>query len=51
VERRPLTHGAAGVKGDFDPAFAPEGDRVAFVRQITVYSSRVYWMPLVSCLG
>jgi Tol biopolymer transport system component len=32
--------------GDADPAISPAGDRLAFVRVITVYSSRVMWMPL-----
>jgi serine/threonine protein kinase len=46
AERRPLTTGAQGMLGDHDPAFSPAGDRIAFVRVITVYSSRVLWMPL-----
>jgi Tol biopolymer transport system component len=29
-----------------DPAFSTAGDRIAFVRIITVFSSRALWMPL-----
>jgi serine/threonine protein kinase len=45
AERKPLTHDT-GVIADVDPAFSPEGDRLAFVRMITVGSSRASWMPL-----
>ena len=45
AERKPLAHDT-GVMADVDPAFSPEGDRLAFVRMITVHSSRASWMPL-----
>jgi Tol biopolymer transport system component len=44
-ERKPLTHETA-VVADVDPAFSPEGDRLAFVRLVTVHSSRASWMAL-----
>jgi eukaryotic-like serine/threonine-protein kinase len=45
AERKPLTHDT-GVIAHVDPAFSPEGDRLAFVRLITVHSSRASWMAL-----
>jgi serine/threonine protein kinase len=45
AERKPLIKDS-GVIADVDPAFSPQGDRVAYVRMITVFSSRVLWMPL-----
>jgi hypothetical protein len=46
AERRPLTAGAVNTDADVDPAISPDGRRLAFVRIITLYSSRVMWMPL-----
>jgi hypothetical protein len=46
AERRPLTAGAVNTDADVDAAISPDGRRLAFVRIITLYSSRVMWMPL-----
>jgi eukaryotic-like serine/threonine-protein kinase len=43
---RKLLINDSGAFADVDPAFSPEGDRIAYVRMITVFSNRALWMPL-----
>ena len=45
-ERQALTREIPGVTGDADPAFSPDGDRLAFVRRLGPFSSRLFWVPL-----
>jgi serine/threonine protein kinase len=45
-EHRPLTVEAGGVLGDVDPAYSPDGKRMAFVRRLGPFTSRLLWFPL-----
>jgi Tol biopolymer transport system component/predicted Ser/Thr protein kinase len=36
------------VTADADPAFSPDGDRLAFVRRLGPFSSRPFWVPLAA---
>lgn len=48
AERQSLLHEAPNVIGDADPAFSPEGDRLAYVRRLGPFSSRPFWVPLTA---
>jgi len=46
AERQPLLRENPNVTGDADPAFSPDGARLAFVRRLGPFSSRPLWVPL-----
>ncbi len=45
-EHRFLTFEASAILGDADPAFSPDGKRIAFVRRLGPFTSRLLWFPL-----
>ena len=48
AERQPLLREKPGVNGDADPAFSPDGARLAYVRRLGPFSSRPFWIPLAA---